>query len=83
MALKSSLQCALESVGVPVKGIVGIGLGVGVVIHTECLFDIGAMDLDDPAAFLGEGNLFGVVPIEERQRRCLLTQKGREPFEEV
>ncbi|MEM1381295.1 MAG: hypothetical protein AAGH41_11805 [Pseudomonadota bacterium] len=72
MAAKSSFQSALEGFGVTVERIDGVGLGVAFVIHTECLFDVGAMDLDDPAAFLGKRHGLGVGPIKPREVGGLL-----------
>jgi len=76
MAQESTFQLGLEGVGISVEGIVEVAPGLLFVIHTKCLLDIAAMDLDDPPALLGKGDLFGIGPIDPSQKGCLLTDQG-------
>jgi hypothetical protein len=80
MAKESALQFSPKSVGISVEGVVGVGGGFDVVVmHTERFLDVAAMDLDDPAALLGKAHLLGVVPVDPREKRRLLTDEGSKP----
>lgn len=83
MASQSTFEFPSEGVGVPVEGIVGVGAVLSVVMHTERLLDIVAVDLNDPPTFLGKRDRLGVRPVEAGQIRRLLADQGSEPFGEI
>ncbi|NRA31243.1 MAG: hypothetical protein HRU11_13390 [Parvularculaceae bacterium] len=54
-----------------------------IVIHTDRLLDIGAVDLENPAAFLGPAHGFGIGPIEAHQVGSLLTEQRQQPRSKI
>jgi len=79
MAKESTFQLALKGFGIPAEGVVWVCVFLSVVIHTERLFDIAAVDLDDPPALFRELDGFGVGPVEVRQKGRLLNHQDLKP----